>query len=52
MGSVVKQCFDDAVDDDDDDDGSDGVFGITTIINITKRKVSELDVAWVFPKLT
>lgn len=29
--------------DDDDDDGSDGVFGVTTIINITKRKVSVKD---------
>ncbi|KAJ8709730.1 hypothetical protein PYW08_009734 [Mythimna loreyi] len=39
VGSVVKQCLDDGVDEeDDDDDGSDGVFGITTIINITKRK--------------
>lgn len=41
VGSVVKQCLDDGLDDDDDeDDGSDGVFGITTVINITKRKVS------------
>lgn len=41
VGSVVKQCLDDGQDDDDDDDdGSDGVFGITTVINITKRKVS------------
>lgn len=41
MGSVVKQCLDNGQeDDDDDDDGSDGVFGITTVINITKRKVS------------
>ncbi|CAH0763351.1 unnamed protein product [Diatraea saccharalis] len=39
IGSVVKQCLDDGQEDDDDeDDGSDGVFGITTIINITKRK--------------
>lgn len=39
IGSVVKQCLDDGQeDDDDDDDGSDGVFGITTVINITKRK--------------
>ncbi|CAH2230535.1 jg8863 [Pararge aegeria aegeria] len=39
IGSVVKQCLDDGLDDDDDeDDGSDGVFGITTVINITKRK--------------
>ncbi|XP_045780594.1 protein BCCIP homolog [Maniola jurtina] len=39
VGSVVKQCLDDGLDDDDDeDDGSDGVFGITTVINITKRK--------------
>ncbi|XP_063834549.1 protein BCCIP homolog [Ostrinia nubilalis] len=39
VGSVVKQCLDNGQeDDDDDDDGSDGVFGITTIINITKRK--------------
>lgn len=38
VGSVVKQCLDDGQDDDDDDDGSDGVFGITTVINITKRK--------------
>lgn len=42
MGSVVKQCLDNGQeDDDDDDDGSDGVFGITTVINITKRKVSK-----------
>ncbi|XP_046972992.1 protein BCCIP homolog [Vanessa cardui] len=39
IGSVVKQCLDDGQDDDDDDDdGSDGVFGMTTVINITKRK--------------
>ncbi|CAH2059317.1 unnamed protein product, partial [Iphiclides podalirius] len=39
VGSVVKQCLDDGVEDDDeDDDGSDGVFGITTVINITKKK--------------
>ncbi|KAL0811418.1 hypothetical protein ABMA28_009821 [Loxostege sticticalis] len=39
VGSVVKQCLDNGQeDDDDDDDGSDGVFGITTVINITKRK--------------
>lgn len=38
IGSVVKQCLDDPQDDDDEDDGSDGVFGITTLINITKRK--------------
>lgn len=39
VGSVVKQCLDDGQEEDDDeDDGSDGVFGITTIINITKRK--------------
>ncbi|CAG5013957.1 unnamed protein product [Parnassius apollo] len=39
VGSVVKQCLDDGQEDDDeDDDGSDGVFGITTVINITKRK--------------
>ncbi|XP_023952420.2 protein BCCIP homolog [Bicyclus anynana] len=40
VGSVVKQCLDDGVeeDDDDGDDGSDGVFGVTTVINITKRK--------------
>lgn len=39
VGSVVKQCLDDGEDDDDDDDdGSNGVFGITTVINITKRK--------------
>ncbi|XP_026754190.1 protein BCCIP homolog [Galleria mellonella] len=40
VGSVVKQCLDNdpGNDDDDDDDGSDGVFGITTVINITKRK--------------
>lgn len=44
MGSVVKQCLDDGLDDldDDEDDGSDGVFGVTTVINITKRKVSIL----------
>lgn len=43
VGSVVKQCLDDGQEDDDeDDDGSDGVFGITTVINITKRKVSWL----------
>lgn len=42
VGSVVKQCLDDGLDDldDDEDDGSDGVFGVTTVINITKRKVS------------
>lgn len=40
IGSVVKQCLDDGLEDDDEDDGSDGVFGITTVINITKRKVS------------
>ncbi|XP_049880826.1 protein BCCIP homolog [Pectinophora gossypiella] len=39
VGSVVKQCLDDGVDEDDDeDDGSDGVFGVTTVVNITKRK--------------
>ncbi|XP_022827680.1 protein BCCIP homolog [Spodoptera litura] len=40
VGSVVKQCLDDGLDDldDDEDDGSDGVFGVTTVINITKRK--------------
>ncbi|KAI5645636.1 hypothetical protein NE865_02303 [Phthorimaea operculella] len=39
VGSVVKQCLDDGVEEDDDeDDGSDGVFGVTTVINITKRK--------------
>ncbi|XP_026323075.1 protein BCCIP homolog [Hyposmocoma kahamanoa] len=38
VGSVVKQCLDDVMEDDDEDDGSDGVFGITTVINITKRK--------------
>ncbi|CAG9569239.1 unnamed protein product [Danaus chrysippus] len=38
IGSVVKQCLDDGLEDDDEDDGSDGVFGITTVINITKRK--------------
>ncbi|KAI8423084.1 hypothetical protein MSG28_014169, partial [Choristoneura fumiferana] len=45
VGSVVKQCLDDPPEEDDDeDDGSDGVFGVTTVINITKRK-SELDKA-------
>ncbi|XP_061723367.1 protein BCCIP homolog [Cydia pomonella] len=38
VGSVVKQCLDDPADDDDDDDVDDGVFGVTTVINITKRK--------------
>ncbi|CAK1541027.1 unnamed protein product [Leptosia nina] len=37
VGSVVKQCLDDGIDDDDDDVG-DGVFGVTTVINITKKK--------------
>lgn len=42
MGSVVKQCLDDQPEEDDDeDDGSDGVFGVTTVLNITKRKVSK-----------
>lgn len=37
----MKQCLDDGMEEDDDeDDGSDGVFGVTTILNITKRKVS------------
>lgn len=41
IGSVVKQCLDDdGMEEDDDDDGSDGVFGVTTMLNITKRKVS------------
>ncbi|XP_038219637.1 protein BCCIP homolog [Zerene cesonia] len=38
VGSVVKQCLDDGIDEDDDDDVGDGVFGVTTVINITKRK--------------
>ncbi|XP_072934598.1 protein BCCIP homolog [Epargyreus clarus] len=38
VGSVVKQCLDDGIDEDEEDDGSDGVFGVTTVINITKRK--------------
>ncbi|XP_047525384.1 protein BCCIP homolog [Pieris napi] len=37
VGSVVKQCLDDGIDDEDDDVG-DGVFGVTTLINITKKK--------------
>lgn len=42
MGSVVKQCLDDDIDDDDDDDVGDGVFGVTTVLNITKKKVYSL----------
>ncbi|XP_041985185.1 protein BCCIP homolog [Aricia agestis] len=38
VGSVVKQCLDEVEEDDDEEDGSDGVFGITTVINLTKRK--------------
>ncbi|VVC98664.1 protein BCCIP homolog [Leptidea sinapis] len=38
VGSVVKQCLDDIMDEDDDDDVGDGVFGVTTVINVTKRK--------------
>lgn len=42
VGSVIKQAWDEEMDDDDDDDvDANVVFGITTVLNLTSRKESE-----------
>ena len=42
IGSVIKQAWDEEMDDDDDDDVDPNVvFGITTVVNLTSRKESE-----------
>ena len=42
VGSVVQMSQDAEISDDEDDDDSNDVFGITTVINVTNKRVIKI----------